>query len=105
MALQLLRRPVLIEVEEAAHEALHIEVAIARAERLRHATDTRTRVRAVLRRLSQGQLAGVASMLVEVEHLLEAEALRAMSMDSPCACGIAGPGHGDADDELMTVAA
>lgn len=88
-------------VHDSDHEGLHIELVAARAERTVLDDKLRGRLRSAIRLIAAGHVAAASTYLEECSRLVEQDALRATSMEAPCACGIAGVGHGPADDEAI----
>lgn len=92
-----------VTVSASDHENLHVEVAAARAERLTHAVEAQRQLRAAARHLSRGRLAACGTSMLEALRIVEAEAQRATAMESPCACGSDGAGHGPASSDALDV--
>lgn len=88
-------------VRDSGHEQLHAELIAARAERTILDEKLRGYLRSATRLIAGGHVVAAATYLTESLRLVEQDAIRAASMEAPCACGQTGIGHGPADDEAI----
>lgn len=86
---------------DSDHESLHVELRAAHAERVVLADKLRGLTRSASRLLAGGHIAAAATYLDEVSRLVEQDAVRAASMESPCGCQSEGSGHGPADFDAV----
>jgi hypothetical protein len=86
---------------DSAHDELHVELAVARAERTIFTAKVRVLVRTALRYLAAGFPAAAGTALLGLDRLNEQEARRVAAMTAPCPCGLTGAGHGPADEDAL----